>query len=85
MSHVRYLRVRWVEETSSKLLEYWFKIAEEEGERAGGSNAKLATRTTVKRTLLPLVNYLKKVAITDLEEVYRLISALRRSYRLKDL
>ncbi|AFA39467.1 Glutamyl-tRNA reductase [Pyrobaculum oguniense TE7] len=81
----RLLRIRWVEEVSAKVLEYWFKIAEEEGERAGGLEAKIAARTTVKRTLLPVVNYLKKVAVSDIDEAYRIISVLRLSYELKDL
>jgi len=74
------LRRRWAELEMSALLKKWFTVAEEEGERAGGGPAKLAAMSTVKRTLLPLVNYIKEVAVKDLVAAEGLLQILKSVY-----
>ncbi|ABO08900.1 glutamyl-tRNA reductase [Pyrobaculum calidifontis] len=74
------LRRRWVELEMSALLKKWFAVAEEEGERAGGGPARLAAMSTVKRTLLPLVNYIKEVAVKDLAVAEGLLQVLKSAY-----
>jgi len=52
----------------------------EGGERAGGGPARLAAMSTVKRTLLPLVNYIKEVAVKDLAVAEGLLQVLKSAY-----
>ena len=56
------LAKRVVEEAVAELMARAMEIAEEEGRRAGCEAAQLAARTTVKRTLLPIIDELKKMA-----------------------
>jgi len=74
------LRRKWVELEMSDLLKKWFAVAEEEGERAGEEPAKLAAMSTVKRTLLPLVNYIKEVAVKDPAAAGDLLQILKSAY-----
>jgi glutamyl-tRNA reductase len=78
-----FLRRRWVEERWAGLLSYWVKIAEKEGERAGGGLAKTAALSAVKKSILPLINYTKYMALEKPEEADRLISILERAYKIK--
>ena len=54
--------------------------AEEEGKRAGCDTAVLAAKTTVKRTLLPLITKLKEMAENGkAEEAAKLIQLLQEA------
>ena len=74
------LRRRWVELEMSEVLKRWFEAAEEEGRRAGGGPATLAAVSTVKKTLLPLVMYLKELAVSDVETTETLIHVFKDAY-----
>ncbi|MEM3997320.1 MAG: glutamyl-tRNA reductase [Pyrobaculum sp.] len=68
---------RYVEEEAARLLEEAFRVAEEEGARAGCPGAVLASRSTVKRVLLPLIHRLKEMAEDGrVEEAVALIRQL---------
>lgn len=69
---------RYIEEAVSHLLEKAMEVAEEEGERAGCPTAVLAARTTVKRTLFPIIEVLKKMAEDGrLEDAVKVVEILR--------
>jgi len=53
---------RYIEEAVATLMETAMRIAEEEGTRAGNPAATLAAKTTAKKLLLPIVEYLKQLA-----------------------
>jgi len=76
-----YLRRRWAEELLAPLLELWIDVAKEEGRRAGGGLAEVAALSTAKRTLLPLVNYIKELAARSPEDAYRLVALLGGVYK----
>ncbi len=76
-----YLRRRWAEELLAPLLELWIGVAREEGRRAGGGLAEVAALSTAKRTLLPLVNYIKELAARSPEDAYRLVALLGGVYK----
>jgi glutamyl-tRNA reductase len=76
-----YLRRRWAEELVAPLLALWVGVAREEGRRSGGGLAEVAALSTAKRTLLPLVNYIKELAARSPEDAYRLMALLDGVYR----
>jgi hypothetical protein len=65
------------------LLSYWVKIAEGEGEGAGGGLAKTAALSAVKKSILLLINYTKYMALEKPEEAEKLISILEKVYKIK--
>lgn len=58
-----------------------YRQAREEGRRAGGGLAEVAALSTAKRTLLPLVNYIKELAARSPEDAYRLVALLDGVYK----
>ncbi len=72
------LAKRYIEELASSLMARAIAAAEEEGARAGCPAATLAAKTTVKRTLLPIVEKIKEMAQDGkFEEAVRMITLLR--------
>ncbi|MFN3803451.1 MAG: glutamyl-tRNA reductase [Pyrobaculum sp.] len=76
-----YMARRYVEELAASLIEKAMSVAEEEGNRAGCPTAVLAARTTIKRTLLPIVEKAKELAQDGrLEEAVKLVTFLKELY-----
>lgn len=72
---------RYMEELAASLIEKAMSVAEEEGHRAGCPTAVLAAKTTVKRTLLPIVEKAKEMAQDGrLEEAIKLVTLLKELY-----
>jgi len=79
----RLLARRYVEEATSAIMAQAMAAAEEEGRRAGCDTAVLAAKTTVKRTLLPLLAKLKEMAENgQAEEATKLIQLLQEAIAL---
>jgi len=75
----RLLARRYVEEAIAAIMAQAMAAAEEEGRRAGCDTAVLATKTTVKRTLLPLLVKLKEMAENGrAEEATKIIQLLQK-------
>jgi len=71
---------RYVEEAAAAVMAQAMAAAEEEGRRAGCDTAVLAAKTTVKRTLLPLLAKLKEMAENgQAEEATKLIQLLQKA------
>jgi len=69
-----------VEEAAAAIMAQAMAAAEEEGKRAGCDTAVLAAKTTVKRTLLPLITKLKEMAENgQAEEAAKLIQLLQEA------
>jgi len=76
----RLLARRYVEEAAAAIMAQAMAAAEEEGRRAGCDTAVLAAKTTVKRTLLPLLAKLKEMAENgQAEEATRIIQLLQKA------
>ncbi|MGC9131408.1 MAG: glutamyl-tRNA reductase [Pyrobaculum sp.] len=81
----RHLAKRHIEEAISSLMAHAMAVAEEEGQRAGCQTAALAAKTTVKRTLLPLIEALKRMAQDgQLEEAVKIAHIITNAATRKE-
>jgi glutamyl-tRNA reductase len=81
----QHLARRYIEEAISSLMAHAMAVAEEEGRRADCQTAVLAAKTTVKRTLLPLIEALKKIAQNgQVEEAIKIAHIITNAVIEKD-